>query len=181
MAYSRTPDVAGGVDGALSNQGLTSNSSADHGSATAGLRLGYRINPNLAVEASYDRIASVNVQSAISAPLADTTSGTWKSHGFGLHVLGILPIDSQWSVYGRVGVEQFHTSLDLASNSGGATGVSATSSNTSLALGAGASYAISTNVDATAELVHYNRVGDAGSTGRSAVNQVNVGLRYHFL
>lgn len=180
IAFSRTSGLGGSIDGAQATQGLSSSTSTGTPGSTAGLRLGYRLNPNLAVEASYDRIGSTDLQSAIAAPAADSASGTWKAHGFGLHVLGIAPLDNQWSVYGRAGVEQWHTSLDTASASGNTVNVSTTGSNTALALGAGVAYAISPNVDATAELVHYNRVGTS-ATGSSAVNQVNFGLRYHFL
>jgi OOP family OmpA-OmpF porin len=165
----------------LSSQGIASSTSADHSSTNPNFRLGYRINPNVAVEASYDRVGKMDLQSAISSPTADSASGTWKGHGLGLHVLGIAPLDDKWSLYGRVGVERWKTSLDLASNAGGSTSYGASSSHTSLALGAGAAYAISRNVDATAELVHYNHVGDATSTGRTGLNQFNFGLRYHFM
>ena len=180
IAASRAPGLGGSIDGALANQGLGSSTSTGTPGTSGGLRLGYRLNPNLAFEASYDRIGSTDLQSAIASPAADSASGTWKAHGFGLHVLGIAPLDNQWSVYGRAGVEQWHTSLDTASATGSTANVSTTGSNTSLALGAGVSYAISSNVDATAELVRYNCVGTS-STGSSAVNQVNFGLRYHFL
>lgn len=181
ISFGSASSLGGNIDNALANQGLGSATSANHPDTTAGLRLGYGLSPNLGLEASYDRIGSASLQSSISSPAADTASGTWKAHGFGLHVVGTLPIDNQWSVYGRVGAERFHTTLDLSSNSGGATAVSSTSNNTTLAVGAGAAYAITPKLDATAELVHYNRVGADGSTGTSAVNQVNVGLRYHFL
>ncbi len=180
IAYSRAPGLGGNIDGALANQGLASSTSAGTPGTSAGLRLGYRLNPNLAVEASYDRIGSTGLQSAIASPAADSATGTWKAHGFGLHVLGIAPIDNQWSVYGRAGVEQWHTSLDTASTTSSTANVSTTGSNTSLALGAGVAYAISPNIDATGELVRYNRVGTS-ATGTSAINQVNFGLRYHFL
>ncbi len=49
-----------------------------------------------------------------------------------------------------------------------------------MALGAGVSYALTPNVDATAELIHYTRVGDAASTGGTGLNELSLGLRYHF-
>jgi len=143
IAASRAPGLGGSVDGALANQGLGSSTSTGTPGTSGGLRLGYRLNPNLAFEASYDRIGSTDLQSAIASPAADSASGTWKAHGFGLHVLGIAPLDKQWSVYGRAGVEQWHTSLDTASATGSTPNVSTTGSNTSLALGAGVAYAIS--------------------------------------
>ncbi|WP_394787740.1 outer membrane beta-barrel protein [Rhodoferax sp.] len=181
LSVSRTSGLGGKIDSALGDQGITSSSSADHSSTNPNLRLGYRISPNLAVEASYDRVGKMDLQSAISSPTADTASGTWKGHGLGLHVLGIAPLDDKWSLYGRVGVERWKTSLDLSSNAGGLTSYAASSSHTSLALGAGAAYAITRNVDATAELVHYNHVGDETTTGRTGLNQFNLGLRYHFM
>lgn len=173
--------LGGGIDTALANQGLGSSTSVGNSSTNPGLRLGYRINPNFAVEATYDRAGVMNLQSSIASPAADTASGSWKANGIGLHALGILPIDSKWSVYGRLGVEQWHTSLNLASNAGGATSVSNTSSNTSLAVGAGTAYALTPNLDVTAELVRYNRVGDPANTGRVGLSDFNIGLRYHFL
>jgi opacity protein-like surface antigen len=181
LSFNNVSGLGGKIDSALANQGYGSSSSADSSSTNPSLRLGYQFSPNFALEGTYDRVGSLNVQSTLASPSADTATGSWKSHGYGLHALGILPIDQQWSVYGRVGVEQWHTRLDLSSSAGGPTSLSTSDSTTSLALGAGASYALSRNVDATAELIHYNRVGDAASTGRTGLNQFSVGLRYHFL
>jgi opacity protein-like surface antigen len=77
-------------------------------------------------------------------------------------------------------VEQWHTAMGTASNAAGATNVAARSVNTGLALGVGTSYALTSSLDATGELVHYTKVGVSDSTGRTGLNTVNVGLRYHF-
>lgn len=180
LSMSRTSGLGGKIDSAQANQGVTSSSSADTSSTNPNFRLGYRVSPNLAVEASYDRVGKMDVQSSMSSPSADSAAGSWKAHGLGLHVLGIAPLDNKWSLYGRVGVERFKTNLDLASTSG-SSNYSGSSSHTSLALGAGAAYAITPNVDATAELVHYTHVGDDTNTGRTGLNQFNLGLRYHFM
>ena len=181
LSLRTNPNLGGKIDSALSSQGFSSATSAGNSSGNPSLRLGYRINPNLAVEASYDRTGNLNLQSAISAPTSDTATGSWSSRGLGLHVLGIQPIDTKWSVYGRLGVEQWRTSLNLASNAGGATSVATQSSNMTLALGAGTAYALTSNLDATGEFIHYNNVGNATSTGRVGLNTFNVGLRYHFM
>ncbi|MCJ0765690.1 outer membrane beta-barrel protein [Variovorax terrae] len=181
ISFNHANGLGGKIDSALANQGFGSSSSSDSSSTNPSLRLGYQFNPNFAIEGTYDRLGTMGVQSSLSSPAADTASGSWKSHGLGLHALGILPINPQWSVYGRLGVEQWHTRLDLNSNAGGPTALSNTDSTTSLAVGVGASYALTRNLDATAELIHYNRVGDAASTGRTGLNQFSVGLRYHFL
>ena len=107
--------------------------------------------------------------------------GGWKSRGLGLHVLGIAPIDKDWSLYGRLGMENWRTSANLASNAGGTTGLSTNATNWGLVLGAGASYAVSRNLDATAELTRYSNVGVQNTTGRTNVNALSLGVLYHFL
>lgn len=180
ISFNHATDLGAKIDAALAGQGYNSSTSADSWNTNGDLRLGYRFTPNFALEGSYDRVGNVGLQSTLLAPTPDTASGNWKSWGLGLHAVGIVPIDSQWSVYGRLGVEQWHTSLNLMSNVGGPTNLSGSDNNTSLALGAGVSYALTRNVDATAELVHYSRVGDASGTGRTGLNQFSLGLRYHF-
>ncbi len=181
LSYSRASSLGGSIDGALANQGFGSSSSANSSSTNPDLRLGYRVSPNFAVEATYDQVGNLSVQSAIATPGTDNAVGAWKSRGLGLHVLGIAPVDDHWSMYARAGVEQWRTTLNLNSNAGGTTAVANTSSNTALALGLGTSYALTPNVDATGEFTHFNHVGDSGGTGRSGLNQFSVGLRYHFL
>jgi opacity protein-like surface antigen len=180
VSFDQTGDLGSSIDAALADQGDRSRSTADSWSSNPGLRLGYQFSPNFALEGSYDRVGNLGLESALSAPAPDSAAGNWKSWGLGLHALGILPIGSKWSVYGRLGVEQWHTSLSLTSNAGGPTRLSGSDDNTSLALGAGVSYALTPHVDATAELTHYTRVGDTASTGSTGLNELSLGLRYHF-
>jgi OmpA-OmpF porin, OOP family len=181
LSFSNVTDLDGKIDAANANQGQGTTSSADGSKTNGNLRLGCRINPNLAVEATYDQVGGMNVQSTVASRGADVASGTWKSNGRGMHVLGILPVGKDWSVYGRVGVEQRNTLLNLASTQGGATGPSSMATNNTLTLGAGAAYAESHKLDATDEYLHYNRVGDDALTGSNGVDKVNVGLLYHFM
>ena len=180
VSMGHVSDLGSKIDAALTSQGHSSRSTAEAWSTNPGLRLGYQFTPNFALEGTYDRVGNLGVQSTLSAPVADTALGNWKSWGLGLHAVGILPIDSKWSVYGRLGVEQWHTSLGLTSNAGGPTNLSNSDDTLSLALGAGVSYALTANIDATAELIHYTRVGDSDSTGRTGLNELSLGLRYHF-
>lgn len=176
--FASTPSLGSHVDGALAAQGLGSTATSTHGGdAGAGLRLGYRLSPELAVEATYDHLDRIRLQTALPG---DTAAGTWKAHGLGLHVLGSMPLNDKLSLTGRLGVERWRTALDLGSTTGGATALSRSSSNTALAMGAGLSYAINPQFDATAELVHYSRVGNASATGHTGLSTVNFGLLYHF-
>ena len=181
LSLNRSNNLGSNIDGVFGAQGISSSSSVSTSSTNPNLRLGYQFNPNWAVEASYDRIGNLAVQSAISQPAPDTANGTWNARGLGLHVLGIMPVDKQWSFYGRLGVEQWRTSLSVASNAGGTTQLSNTSNNASLALGAGTSYALSKNIDLTGEYTRYTAVGASTTTGRMPVNQFSAGLRFHFM
>jgi opacity protein-like surface antigen len=181
LSLNRTNGLGSSIDGALMGQGIASSSTTDKASTNPDFRVGYKFNPNFAIEGSYDRLGSLGVQSTISSPIADTASGSWTSRGLGLHAIGIAPVTDKWSIYGRVGLEQWHTQASIASNAGGATSASASSNAVSLALGAGASYALSNNVDATGEYIRYTRAGNANTTGSTPVNQFSVGLRFHFL
>ena len=181
LVLQSTTSLGGNIDAALASQGVTSTSTASKSGTSPGFRAGYRFSPNLAVEATYDQVGSLNVSSAVSAPAADSAVGGWKSRGLGLHVLGIAPIDKDWSLYGRLGMENWRTSANLASNAGGTTGLSTNATNWGLVLGAGASYAVSRNLDATAELTRYSNVGVQNTTGRTNVNALSLGVLYHFL
>ncbi len=180
LGYNKSSNLNGRIDGALSTQGIGSTTSSGNTNVTPNFKLGYIINPSFAIEASYDSVGAINLQSSISSPAADTALGTWKATGMGLHMLGISPLYSQWSIVGRVGYESWKSTLNLTSNAGGTTAVATTSTNGGLVLGAGLSYAMSKNVDATGDFIHYFGVGNNATTGQSGINTFNVGMRYHF-
>ncbi|WHZ09957.1 MAG: hypothetical protein OJF60_000396 [Burkholderiaceae bacterium] len=175
--FGNVSDLGGKVDAALASQGLAAQTSADSSSTNPGLRLGYQFTPNFALEGSYDRLGSLVLAGNVGTGLV---SGSWKSWGLGLHAVGILPFASKWSLYGRLGVERWHTALTMSPAAGGPPFVSAGDDSTGLAVGAGVSYSLTRNVDATAELTHYTQIGDPASTGRTGMNQLSLGLRYHF-
>ncbi len=181
LAYSSASGLGGKIDSAMAAQGLGTSSTADSSSTNPNVRLGYQLNSNFAIEGSYDRVGTMNVQSAVSTPSADTASGTWKAHGLGLSVVGRLPIDNKWSVYGRLGAEQWRTSLNLTSNTGGATNAGTSSITTGLVTGLGTAYSVSRNIDATAEYIHYDRVGSTSVTGQTGINAFSLGVNYHFM
>lgn len=174
--FGNVGDLGGKVDAALANQGVAAQTSADSWSVNPGLRLGYRFTPNFALEGSYDRLGNLGLNGSLGGGLA---SGNWKSWGLGLHAVGILPFASKWSLYGRLGVERWHTHLTLNPAAGGPA-VSTSDDSTGLAVGAGVSYSLTRNVDATAEWTHFTQIGDPNGTGRTGMNQLSLGLRYHF-
>jgi OmpA-OmpF porin, OOP family len=181
LSYNKVANLGGNIDAALASGGTTSSSSADSSKLGTGFKLGYRFNPNIALEGTYDRIGTMNVQSTLTAPTADTASGQWSAKGYGAHLLLIAPLDHEWSINGRVGMENWKTSVSLNSNTGGTTAISNSNNHVGVVLGGGLSYAVSKNVDATGEYAHYYGVGNSASTGQTGVNSFALGLRYHFL
>jgi len=178
LTYNGASGLGGKIDSAMGAQGMGTSSTADINSTNPNVRLGYQLNSNFSIEGSYDRVGKMNVQSTGSA---DTASGTWKANGVGLSVVGRLPIDNKWAVYGRLGAEQWRTSLNLTSNTGGATNAGSSSITTDLVTGLGTAYSVSRNIDATAEYIHYDRVGSTSATGQTGLNTFNVGMNYHFM
>lgn len=86
---------------------------AELGAATG--RLGYRVNPNFAVEGE----GSLGI---------DDDAGVELNHNIGAYAVGILPVTSNFDVHGRVGYQasQFDTPLGEVEDDGIAYGVGAT-------------------------------------------------------
>lgn len=86
---------------------------ADVGAATG--RLGYRFNPNFAVEGE----ASVGI---------DDDEGVELNHNAGLYAVGILPVTSNFDLHGRIGYQQTEvdTPIGDVSDEGLGYGVGAT-------------------------------------------------------
>lgn len=166
----------GGIDSAIGAEGLpvTSGTSQTQ-NTTYGLAFGYRLTPNVAVEAGYVNLGRYGYQSNVPG---GAVVGGWKAQGATAAALGILPIAHNVSVYGKVGVLAAHTDLS-ASGSAGIQTVNTSHDTTSPLFGLGASYDITPKVATRVEWTRYNNLGNP-STGYGAVNTYTVGLAYKF-
>ena len=158
-AQAATGFYAGGTIGqAYDNSAALSKSSDTDYSLLAG----YQVNPYFSVEGNY---ANYGTQ-------INSVGITNKSTSWGIYAVGVLPlptISNAFSLYGKLGMAQVHTAVDLGGSS----------NRSNLAYGAGIQYAISSNVDLRAG---YDRVsiGNGVNVPQSNINSYSVGAIYHF-
>ena len=169
----------GQVDGALANQGLTGSASIDRSAGSLRVFGGYQFTPHFALEGGYVNLGKFDYSSSISSPAADSVNGHLGVQGIDLAAVGTLPLNQQWSLFGKAGALYAKTKLDASS--GGAVAVSDQShTGASPLLGAGVSYDITRQVAVRGEVDRYFRVGDSGTTGRGDIDQYTVGVVYRF-
>jgi OOP family OmpA-OmpF porin len=135
--------------------------------------VGYNIVPQVAVEASYIDLGKITLDFPGLG-----VSGDIKSDAFTLELLGRLPLQgSALSFYGHVGIFSSDTTIS-AVGPGGAASDSQTSSD--LTFGAGAEYALNSNIDARLDVSRFDSVGKGSGDSGANVDVVSIGLNYTF-
>jgi OOP family OmpA-OmpF porin len=168
----------GAFDEAFAAQGLTTSTSMNkHGNAYL-LDLGYRFNPYFALEGGYVDLGRFNFNSNVLAPAPGTMAGSMKAYGARFSAVGIVPLPSGFSVYGKAGIYDARAKVDGGSPSGLSVGASRW--HTDGTFGVGASYDLTKNLAASLEWNRYLKVGNSVTTGRSDIDLVTAGLSYHF-
>lgn len=142
---------------------------------------GYRFMRHLAVEAGWADFGSFQARRTVGG--AGSVAAEIKMSGFFVDAVGLLPLQSNFSLFGKLGGIYSTTKTSL-STTGGVfllPGVdrSPSKSELNLKIGFGASYAINRNVALRAELEHYSDLGDK-NTGEGDVQALTVGVTYHF-
>lgn len=144
----------------------TPNGEDKQSSAVGGIVLGYKFNPYLAVEGQYTGIGKVT----------DKVSGSAKGDAASLAVLGILPLNENFNLYGKLGVAATKTTVSSSlspMNDATRTGVT---------YGLGAEYNVNHNLGVRLGWDHYNAaVDDIGNHEKNVnANVATVGVVYHF-
>ena len=133
------------IGNALGQQGIAvGSSSVDHSDTAFGFDLGYRVNRNFAVEGAYTDLGKFKYST-------DTFDGSYRAKAFSLAGVGILPLESNWSLYGKAGIAHTQAKLDAPSD--------ASDTRNGLLVGAGAMYDINRNVYAKAGWDRYASIG----------------------
>jgi OOP family OmpA-OmpF porin len=165
------------IDNRNAGFGVTSSSTLETRDTAWSLVGGYRFNRNVALEGAYVDLGSHKLSGTTSAPAAGSLDGRYKVHGYRIAAVGIVPLSSGFSLYGKAGLMFARTDLELSASSVALSG--AGQSRTVGTLGLGMSYDFTRNVFARAEWNRYARVGDDG-TGRSSIDAYTVGVGYRF-
>jgi len=154
-------------------------SSSDDRSDTAyKLQLGYQINKNFAVEGGYVDLGKVTYAATVTG---GTLNVDVKSSGWNLAAVGILPLNEQFSLFGKLGAIHATTKLG-AQGTGVVSGWAepGKESGWSANYGLGASYNINKQVAIRAEYERFDSLGGDNVGGKSDVDLFSVGVAYKF-
>ncbi len=173
-------EKGGGVDTGLASQGITSTSDIKKNELNYGLNLGYQFNRNFALEGGWTSLGKHDITGTVSAPAADTLSGSVKAHMFDVAAVGTLPLDGGFGVYGKLGLARTSTKVDVGSGTGATTPADTSENRWGPLYGLGVSYAFNRDVEGTLEYDRVDRLGNDSTTGRFDANLVTAGVRVRF-
>jgi OOP family OmpA-OmpF porin len=152
-------------DYSISGQKTTGN---DNWKTSAKVFGGYEFNNSWGVEAGYTDFRKSNFNYTNAAGVAG--NGSSEGHAVYVAAKGNMPLNDQFSAFGKLGVENTHRSLSTT------TGVSSSDSDTGAYAGVGVQYNLNRQVALTAE---YERYGNKKDNGVKP-DVWTVGARYNF-
>jgi len=152
-------DVGGSHLSGINTDGLDSFDKSDTG---FDVNLGYRLNRNFAVEGAYTDLGKFHFSSAAVG------DGDVKPTAVSLSAVGILPLQSNFSLYGKAGVAHTETKA-----------LGASDTKDGLLAGAGVMYDFNRNVYAKAGWDHFDDVGN-DATGKGHADLYSLGVGYRF-
>lgn len=166
-------------DSALTSAGVTGlNSSTDETSNKWRLQLGYQFNDNLAVEGGYIDLGKAKYNATYTGGSA---SGEIKAGGPDIMVLGMLPLNDDFSLYGELGMVYAKVKSDLSATGPGAGAAdSYDKSKTRPIYGVGGIYNFSDSMGVRVGYERVNNLGDNNRLGDMDMNIYSVGLSYRF-
>ena len=145
---------------------------------------GYRINRYVAVEGQYADFGKFTSSfSASKGSQKALSTGEWSATGLGVSMMGILPIGSKVSLFGKVGMLRWNATTSYAyvdnispesfSGSDDATG-------TSSMLGVGINVKVAKKLSVRVEHERVNDVGDEYVTGKTDISLTTANLVFNF-
>lgn len=187
----------GGLDAAIEDALLSEGydfsgtSKSDDSDTTFAVTVGYRFLPYLAVEGQYIDLGSVEYKTSgdvyqVDGPFLGSAdvNASIDSSGFGLSVLGILPIES-WELFARLGMYFGDTEatakvaiddgVDVYSDK-----LSDSKSEEEMFYGIGAGYSFMDHWNVRVEYTLFDNIGDEKLTGESDVDRIVIGVNYRF-
>ena len=162
------------LDAVLAAGGITSTSSTDDKDTGWKAFAGYRIMKYLAVEGAYTNLGEATANTVITAPVAGTVNTDVESESWNISAVGILPLNDQFSLFARLGVNVWN--IDASSSgtgSGGPFVLDVSDDGTDVVYGLGAAYNITQNLSVRGEWERYDFDGDD-------IDLLSVGLAWAF-
>jgi OOP family OmpA-OmpF porin len=156
----------------IDDTGLTATSRDETGNALK-LYGGYAFNQNWGVEGGYANLGTMrNVYTESGINVGTTV----KSYSVYVAGTGTLPLNDQFSLFGKLGLTTNHASISAtATGSGGSATVSDSDSKASTMFGIGASYAFTKNLALTMEYENFGKSAEDVET-----QMWSLGVRFKF-
>lgn len=179
VTHSRDSLDQSQFDNALTANGATGLTNSEKDSSNQWrLQGGYRFNKNLAVEAGYIDLGKVDYKARY---LGGSAKGSLKAGGMDIVGLASLPLNDNFSVFGKAGVvvANVKSSLTASVPAGLASGNDSAIVIRPL-IGVGASYKLTQNVDFRADYDYVSGLGKSDRTGKMNSNMLSMGLVYNF-
>ena len=174
VGQSKAKDYKSSFDSGLPGGGLTSN--MDDKDTGYKVQLGYKFNPNWAIEGGYVDLGKFNYNATYTGGNA---SGQVKVDGWNLVGVGTVPINDQFSLFGKLGFIDAKVEGSLYSTTPGNSG-SASKTKGRANWGVGANYNVTKAWGLRAEWERFSKLGDSGTMGESDVDLLSVGAVFNF-
>lgn len=170
------------IDAALVSVGVTGlSSSLDDTDTAYKLQLGYKFTPNWAIEGGYVDLGQFEYNAAFTGPVAGSANAKIEATGWNIAGVGTLPINDQFSVFGKLGLIDAKVKGSVSATGGGATASGSASKTKAKAnWGIGANYAFDKQWGIRAEWERFNKLGDEDTTGESNVDLLSLGVVLNF-
>ena len=170
----------GDISSQLLDLGFTSSSvSLSDKTTSYGLKLGYQFTPYVAVEGNYTDLGKYSYQANVQPTGSLNSELTVK--GYGLDLIGTLPIIDKFSLLGKAGVQRMKTdgafggsgSIDLVTS-----GASQTS--TTGKLGFGVQYDVTKNLGLRLEVERFRKLGGSALGSVFDADNYSLGVLFKF-
>ena len=174
FGQSQISDFSGSdLDREFATLGITSTTTTDDSDSGWKAFAGYKITKNLAVEGSYTNLGEATARTVVTAPVAGTFNSTLEFESWSISAVGILPLNDQFSLFARLGLNVWNLDGSVTGTGSGSTTVTTGDDGADVVYGLGASYNFSQNLSLRGEWERYDFDG-------SDVDLLSVGLAWAF-
>jgi OOP family OmpA-OmpF porin len=165
-------------DAALRNAGATNLSSTVNDTATAVMvGAGYKFVPQASVEVAYLAVSDYTYKAAFTQ---GTATDAISASGFGLNLVGYLPLGEKVDLYGKLGIWSFSVDDTATISAAGFAQAKQSSSNTTPMIGVGIEFKLTPQFAIRAEYDHFTKIGDDSTIGSSKLDYLSAGIAFSF-